>query len=437
MTAVAAERRVSSEYFDDIDAATSLGEVVCTPRPRSRRVLRATAGTVWFALAALYLWCPVHRFPKAAPFHGGRWYNPYAAVTPATTWRKVNLHAHGRAWSGLTNGRGSADDVLERYRAMGYDAAPVSNYQTITRALTADASSLTVYEHGYNVRKVHFLAVGARRVDWLDYPLLQGRDEKQHRIDRMRESSGLVIMAHPRLRHGFADADLRSLTGYTAIEIASNASRGEDAWDVALDAGRPVWGVANDDTHDADEPNESGRYWSMIAAPAADARRLETALSAGQVYAVYGHRGRADLALTSVSVVGDTLSVAFDGAPADLQFVGAGGRVLDAMPRVHQARWVLPCDAGWVRIVARTETTQLSLEPVLRSEDGSLPRVEATIAPMATLLRRAMALMLLLTATATSGARITRAGHGRALMDRTARRDSMAPRLVRDIRSAE
>src|SRR5206468_2728483 len=178
-----------------------------------------------------------------------------------------------------------------------------------------------------------------------------------------------------------------------------------------------------------DEPNESGRYWSMIAAPATDAGSLEAALAAGQAYAVYGHGGRADVALSSLSVVGDTLSVAFDGAAADLQFVGPGGRVLGELPAAHDAHWVLPCDAGWVRIVARTETSQLSLEPVLRSEDGSLPRVEATIAPMATLLRRGMALMLLFTATATSGARITRAGHGRALMDRTARRDSMAPRL--------
>jgi hypothetical protein len=397
MTALAAERRVSSESIDDPIASFVVDEVEKRPS-RRRRVLAAGAGSLSLGLAALYLWCPVHHFPGAVPFRGRRWYNPYASITPATAWKKVNFHAHARAWYGLTNGRGSADDMLRHYRAMGYDAAPASDYQAITRAHTNDSGSLTVYEHGFNVRKVHFLAVGPRQVDWLDYPLLQGRDEEQHRIDRLHASAGLVVIAHPRLRRGISDADLRLLTGYTAIEIGSNASRGEDAWNVALDAGRPVWGVANDDTHDADSPNESGGYWSMIASPTADARGLIAALSAGQAYAVFGHDGQPDIALNALSVAGDTLFASFDGAPARLELIGPGGRLLDEARGVHHGRWVLPCDAGWVRVVARTSTTRLFLEPVLRSENGALPHVEATVARAPTLVRRTIALMLLLMA---------------------------------------
>jgi hypothetical protein len=68
--------------------------------------------------------------------------------------------------------------------------------------------------------------------------------------------------------------------------------------------------------------------------------------------------------------------------------------------RGREARWTIPCDAGWVRVVARTATTKLSLEPVLRSETGALPRIEAAIVPTATLVRRAMAVVLLLLALA-------------------------------------
>src|ERR1700760_4488404 len=96
------------------------------------RTLRATGNATLLGLAALYLWCPVHRFPAPRPFHGQHWYNPYATVTSDMQWWKVNLHAHTHAWLGLTNGHGSADDARARYRAMGYDAAPVSNYQAIT-----------------------------------------------------------------------------------------------------------------------------------------------------------------------------------------------------------------------------------------------------------------------------------------------------------------
>src|SRR5690348_1826953 len=395
MTTLAAKRRAASER----DAPAALPSGDASKRARSRRVLRATIDTILFGLAAVYLWCPVHRFPNARPFQGRLWYNPYAAITPGSAWQKVNLHAHTRAWSGLTNGHGSADDVMRRYHALGYDASPVSNYQTVTRppGTERDSTTLTVYEHGFNVRKVHFLAVGPRRIDWLDYPFLQGRDEEQHRIDRLRASSALVILAHPWLRNAVPDADARALTGYAAIEIGSTFGRSDDAWNAALDAGRPVWGVANDDAHDVDGPNESGGFWTMIAASSTNARPLESALLAGRAYAVFGHAGRADIRLISLALVGDTLSVAFDGEPAALQLIGPGGRVLESA-HGHEARWTIPCDAGWVRVVAHTGTTKLSLEPVLRTETGMLPRVEARVAPTATLVRRALAVVLLLLA---------------------------------------
>lgn len=363
---------------------------------RGGRTLGAAANGVFVLVGALYLWCPVHSFPPPLPFHGERWYNPYAAVTPATSWRKVNLHAHSRAWGGLTNGHGSADDVLRHYQAMGYDAAPVSNYQAISRARDAELRGLSVYEQGFNIRKTHFLAVAPRSVDWLDYPLFQGRDEEQHRIDRLRATAGLVIVAHPRLRRALTDADLRALTGYTAMEIGSNEERSEGAWNVALDAGRAVWGVANDDTHHGTSPNETGRYWTMIATPSIDAASVVEALEAGRAYAVFGRGGHADIAMSTMTVTGDTLSITLNGAPAELLLVGPNGRILDRRADALSSRWVLPCDAAWARIVVRTARTRLFLQPVVRTETGALPRLAATTAAAPTLVRRGLAIALLL-----------------------------------------
>ena len=380
------------------------------------RIFGGVCSTFALVLAVLYLWCPVHSFPAAQPFHGSRWYNPYAGVNAGTPWHKANLHAHSRVWYGLTNGRGSAEEVLARYRTLGYDVAPTSNYQEISRVADVDSSGLTVYEQGYNARKVHFLAVAPRRVDWLDYPLLQGRDEEQHRIDRLAETAGLVILAHPRLRGALPDADLRALTGYAAMEIGSNESRGEHAWDVALDAGRPVWGVANDDIHHIDGHNEIGRYWTMIAAPTAEGAALESALRAGQAYAVFGRHGKADVALRSFTLLGDTLSVVFDGAPAALQLVGPGGRVLATALGTDSTRWVIPCDAAWVRVAAHTRTSHLFLEPVIRTETGALPRLTAPVAPLPTSAHRAMAaLLVLLVAMAWAAIFVGRSATGESL----------------------
>ena len=360
------------------------------------RALGATTNAIFLALFALYLWCPVHRFPEARPFHGEHWYNPYGGVTSATPWQKVNFHAHSQAWGGLTNGHGSADDLLQRYRALGYDVAPVSNYQEISRATGANNAALTVYEHGFNVRKAHFLAISPRAVDWLDYPLFQSRDEEQHRIDRLRATSALVIMAHPRLRHAFGPPELRALTGYAAMEIGSNAAASQDAWDLALDAGRPVWGVANDDTHDVFAPNEIGYYWTMFASPTIDAASLTSALRRGSVYAVFGHEGRADVALESVALIGDTLTIELRGGPAAITLIGPGGKPIAQVTGARSARWILPCEATWVRVVARTPSTQLFLEPFIRSEDGRMPVVAARGAEVPTTLRRLLAIVLLL-----------------------------------------
>ncbi len=115
-----------------------------------------------------YACSPVYRFPEPAPFAGTQFYNPYAGLRGA--WKRVNLHAHGTAWGGLTNGQQASEDVVRTYRALGYDLAGVSNYHAI--AAHDGVDTLPLYEHGYNISKRHQLAIGARRVEWLDFPLL-------------------------------------------------------------------------------------------------------------------------------------------------------------------------------------------------------------------------------------------------------------------------
>jgi hypothetical protein len=112
-------------------------------------------------------------------------------------------------------------------------------------------------------------------------------------------------------------------------------------------------------------------------------------------------------------LTGDTLAVAFRGAPAALQLIGPGGRVLATTLASDSTRWVIPCDAAWVRIVAHTRTTQLFLEPLIRTETGALPPVAATVAPIPTYAHRAMAgVLVLIAAMAWVGAFAGRRGSG-------------------------
>ena len=89
---------------------------------------------------APYLTCPFYRFPEPRAFSGAGFYNPYASVGDAP-WRTANLHAHGRVWGGVTEGRQPDSAIVNHYRALGYDVADVSNYQYIDQELAQPITS--------------------------------------------------------------------------------------------------------------------------------------------------------------------------------------------------------------------------------------------------------------------------------------------------------
>lgn len=374
-------------------------------------------------ICALYARCPVYRFPTPRPFAGPMWYNPYADVggdrhARSTPWRKANLHAHARAWHGLTPGDASAAEVRARYHAMGYDVATVSNYQQLTTVVDAGVT-LPVYEQGFNLRKVHLLALGARSVDWLDFPFFQLASQKQYRIDRLRRDGALPVVPHPEIRDAFTEADLRRLTGYAALEVVSHYGTAITQWDAALGAGHLVWALGNDDSHYAHDARQTGTAWTMIGASTTRAADLLAAVAAGRTYAVVGHGGRADVAFAALTVRGDAVMLQLAGVPARITFHGAGGRMLAEHDGVTGARYIARAKDAYVRVEARTGTTRLIFNPVVRTADGARPPVAAAAvdAPATWAVRLAWLVVAL-----TWFARPLRVAHQRLMRHRTRQR---------------
>jgi hypothetical protein len=77
---------------------------------------------------------------------------------------------------------------------LGYDAAQISNYQSISNAFADSAFNVPSYEHGFGIRKKHHLLIGARKVLWFDYPLYQNINHKQHMLNLLRPLSDIVAM---------------------------------------------------------------------------------------------------------------------------------------------------------------------------------------------------------------------------------------------------
>ena len=333
------------------------------------------------ALAWPYACSPVYRFDEPRPFAGTHILNPYANM--AGRWQRVNLHAHGIAWGGLTNGKQPSAEVVRTYRALGYDVAGVSNYHSIATAAGVD--TLPVYEHGYNISKRHQLAIGARRVAWFDIPLWQGLSHQQFVIDRVKETADLVALVHPLTRDAYGRDNLRWLTRYELIEIVNGPFRSEAPWDAALSSGHAVWALGNDDTHDTDDPRRTAAAWTMVDAPSATTSAIVSGLRAGRAYTVSRNGNDPapmDLTVTSVDVTDDTLRVTSAGPPATFTFVGQNGVVRSIAKDVTSASYALEARDTYIRTIVTAPRTTVYLNPVLRYDGRALSTSGgATVAP--------------------------------------------------------
>jgi len=349
---------------------------------------RVVAILLFIFLAIPSLLSPVYRFPPPHPFAGSALWNPYAHLVG--TWQKSNLHAHGVAWGGVTNGKQTDADVVSSYKARGYSVAGVSNYGSIAAFHGVD--TIPLYEHGYNVLKGHQLASGARRVVWLDFPLWQTLNQKQYIINRVGSAAELVSINHPNT--AYADDDMRNLTGYQLMEIVNGPFPVEDLWDTALSTGHVVWALANDDAHDVTNLRRTFIAWNMIDAPSASAADIISALRGGRTYAVSLVGNNADAALRSVDVSGDTVTIASTGVPATYLFVGQDGAVRGTANQVMQATYTLTAKDTYVRTVIRTPNMVMYVNPIIRYNGVELPSAAAAVNETMTWLHRALVLAI-------------------------------------------
>ena len=339
-------------------------------------------------VAALpYVRGPLYRFPAETVFTGSHFVNPYENLQD--TWQRANLHAHGTAWGGLTNGRQSDEQIVRTYRSLGYSVAGVSDYQHI--AAFDGVPTIPIYEHGYNIGKRHQLAIGAKSVEWFDFPLWQSLSHRQFIIDRVAESADLVALAHPFSRDAYTLEDLRLLTGYHLMEVVNGPFTFEEAWDSALSAGRAVWALGNDDTHDLTDPRRTAMAWTMINAPSPALYDVVAALRDGRAYAVSRTNEIAsakDTVIDAVEFSNATLKVSCVGEPSTFLFVGQNGAVRKTVKNTMTAAYTFGHDDTYIRAVIRSPRTAMFLNPVVRNSGTALVAPEASVNVVATWLMR-------------------------------------------------
>ena len=346
-------------------------------------------------------------YPPPTPFSGVYWDNPYENVRTFQNgngkWLRCNFHTHTNRWGGLTlHRKNTQEQVLAAYDSLGYDVLGLSDYQHISIPTPRYAASgmllLPCYEHGYSLKKVHQLSIGAREVTGWDNPFWQTLAQKQRNLNRLGPRTEVVALCHPNWHNAYTSRDIKYLTGYHLFEVMNDWWKSEALWDVALSAGKRAMAIGSDDTHNVRKPTDLARDLTLVyladsvptLAPARS-ERLYRALKTGTAVTVETPRrmGKATTAqkrqyldglplLESFRVHGDSLSVALTGYAVSFSFIGQNGAVLEQVTGkgICRASYALQPSDTYVRVkISLADSTQIYLNPVMRTEKiVSLPR---------------------------------------------------------------
>lgn len=325
-------------------------------------------------LALPYLLSPVYDLPEPEPFSGDSFYNPYNDIGKLSLY-KGNFHCHSNTWGGIISGGSdgnSPENISEEYKRNGYDVSGISDYMSIS-----SQSPVQVYEHGMGILKNHQLIIGASGVFWLDFLLPHKTNHKQYMLNLLKDDSNLVALAHPSWNNAYTPKDVKHLCNYDCFEILSTNRGSLALWDTALSAGKPVYLLANDDGHDALNPEVTGRIFNVFAAKDLSIRSVIEALKTGRNIG-YEIPVSTDTAIRkkfhdeiilpdTISVIDDTLMISFKDTMKVIWLAGQGGKVKVEVVNSDFLSYGIKKEDTYLRCEAEMfNGTRVFLNPVIR-----------------------------------------------------------------------
>lgn len=275
---------------------------------------------------------------------------------------KIQLHCHTTE----SDGKLSPADAMFEYRRLGFDAVAITDHDSLTIAPTPDPGGhgllfITSIEESFGIpshpeRTAHMTAVGTSF--YYPDPPDGAKPSSQSVINH--HPTAFLSIAHPTYAANnpwatVPDEDIVALQGYHAIEICSsycrhNGQEGtpEEKWEIALNAGKRIWGTGVDDTHDYSRtPPVQGGAYCVVSADERTWPAILDALKAGNFYPTQGPElmfcadgARLDIATTS---------------PSTIVWRGPSG-VLSAVHRSCQSVIEPPCSLPWVRAIVIRES---------------------------------------------------------------------------------
>ena len=226
-----------------------------------------------------------------------------------TQWYKGNIHTH------TTESDGDEDPhkVVNWYRKHGYDFLVLSDHNHLTlleygsgrrhfrKPLMVPGEEVSVQIHGGET-PVHINGVGISRVV---EPIDAGDvvATLQANVDAIVQAGGVASINHPNFKWAFDHREISRVEGASLLEVfnghpgvnlygAPGRPSCEAIWDGVLSAGRVIFGVATDDSHNYHDfvpwLSNPGRGWVMVQADELTQEAIVDGLASGRFYASTG-----------------------------------------------------------------------------------------------------------------------------------------------------
>lgn len=236
----------------------------------------------------------------------------YRSFFPATgTWLKGNIHSHTTQTDGLC----PPDQQIRDYCAKGYDFFSITDHNMVvnSKCFAGDTDILLipgwerdVRHHVKNTKCIHVVGLFPSEEGLLsEDPDFQPRKERKYEVceisnqqlvDEMVAEGQFTVLAHPHWSRMTPD-EVLNLSGFHAIEVFNtgcerlmHAGRADLYWDLLLQSGRKVWGIACDDTHGKTQKSDRFGGWIMVKAPEKTLSSILEAMKNGQFYLSQGPR---------------------------------------------------------------------------------------------------------------------------------------------------
>lgn len=304
---------------------------------------------------------------------------------PKLKWFKGNIHTHTTE----SDGDDTPENVVRWYRRHGYDFLVLSDHNHLTlfeyaegrrrfkRPLMVPGEEVSLSIHEGRT-PVHINAIGISRVvEPIDaraiVPTLQAN------VDAIISAGGIASINHPNYMWSFDHEHIKQVEGATMVEIfnghpavnvhgAPGRASYEEIWDGVLSAGRVIFGVATDDSHNYKDfhpaSSNPGRGWIVVQTEALEVEALLEGMSHGRFYASTG------VELDDLEQSPETISLRVR-AERDFvyttAFIGHGGKVLQESTGL-EASYEPSGDEQYVRAVVRSSSGPKAwTQPVLIS----------------------------------------------------------------------